>query len=72
MFFKAASAFAVLSFTTLALTAPSAPSSLSGIHGKKGVMGIREGGNSTKPSGKATFPIQYHGGPIMTGTITGK
>ncbi|CAO3663912.1 unnamed protein product [Umbelopsis ramanniana] len=70
MFFKAASAFAVLSFTTLALAAPSAPSSLSGIRGKKAVMGIRQGGNSTKPSGKATVPIQYNGGPIMTGTIT--
>jgi hypothetical protein len=72
MLFKTASAFAALCFTTAALAAPSAHSSQSGIHGKKGVTGIRPAGNSTMLSAKAAVPITYHGGPIMTGTITGK
>ncbi|GAB5592049.1 hypothetical protein Unana1_06949 [Umbelopsis nana] len=70
MLFKTASAFAALCFATAALAAPSIHSIQSGIHGKKGITGLRPTTNSTTPSGKAGVPITYHGGPIMTSTIT--
>jgi hypothetical protein len=72
MLFKTASAFAALCFATAALAAPSIHSIQSGIHGKKGITGLRPKTNSTTPSGKAGVPITYHGGPIMTSTITGE
>ncbi|KAH8552100.1 phosphate-induced protein 1 [Umbelopsis sp. PMI_123] len=70
MLLKAISAFATISFATQSLAAPSTPSPLSGIHGKKGITGIRTSDNATMLSSTATVPIEYHGGPIMTGNIT--
>lgn len=62
-----AAAFLGFAASSLAVT----PTPYSGIHNKKGVAGLRPV-NGTTPTGKATVQITYHGGPIMTGKITGE